>query len=92
MDTWHELRVSRTAKSGILQVDSQRPMEGIAEVFCFCVASEKFHNKVSHLQALLISAGCLAIVKLHMQQKRSSMSVKLALTYWPKLCMPEKNV
>uniref|UniRef100_A0A3B4VHG4 EGF like, fibronectin type III and laminin G domains n=1 Tax=Seriola dumerili TaxID=41447 RepID=A0A3B4VHG4_SERDU len=31
LDTWHELRVSRTAKSGILQVDSQRPMEGIAE-------------------------------------------------------------
>ncbi|KAM4616582.1 pikachurin [Polymixia lowei] len=31
MDTWHELRVSRTAKSGILQVDNQRPMEGIAE-------------------------------------------------------------
>ncbi|XP_068594933.1 pikachurin [Brachionichthys hirsutus] len=31
MDTWHELRVSRTAKSGILQVDSQEPMEGIAE-------------------------------------------------------------
>lgn len=32
MDAWHELRVSRTAKSGILQVDSQRPVEGIAEV------------------------------------------------------------
>uniref|UniRef100_A0A3B4WHW6 EGF like, fibronectin type III and laminin G domains n=1 Tax=Seriola lalandi dorsalis TaxID=1841481 RepID=A0A3B4WHW6_SERLL len=31
LDTWHELKVSRTAKSGILQVDSQRPMEGIAE-------------------------------------------------------------
>uniref|UniRef100_A0A3Q4BDR2 Uncharacterized protein n=1 Tax=Mola mola TaxID=94237 RepID=A0A3Q4BDR2_MOLML len=31
MDAWHELRVSRTAKSGILQVDSQRPVEGIAE-------------------------------------------------------------
>uniref|UniRef100_A0AAQ5YQR5 EGF like, fibronectin type III and laminin G domains n=1 Tax=Amphiprion ocellaris TaxID=80972 RepID=A0AAQ5YQR5_AMPOC len=31
LDSWHELRVSRTAKSGILQVDSQRPMEGIAE-------------------------------------------------------------
>ncbi|TMS03660.1 Pikachurin [Larimichthys crocea] len=31
LDTWHELRVSRTAKSGILQVDSQKPMEGIAE-------------------------------------------------------------
>ncbi|XP_034547111.1 pikachurin isoform X3 [Notolabrus celidotus] len=31
LDTWHELRVSRTAKSGILQVNSQRPMEGIAE-------------------------------------------------------------
>ncbi|XP_058491162.1 pikachurin isoform X1 [Solea solea] len=31
LDTWHELRVSRTAKSGILQVDSQRPREGIAE-------------------------------------------------------------
>uniref|UniRef100_A0A3P8YZJ0 EGF like, fibronectin type III and laminin G domains n=1 Tax=Esox lucius TaxID=8010 RepID=A0A3P8YZJ0_ESOLU len=31
MGAWHELRVSRTAKSGILQVDSQRPVEGIAE-------------------------------------------------------------
>uniref|UniRef100_A0A672I550 EGF like, fibronectin type III and laminin G domains n=1 Tax=Salarias fasciatus TaxID=181472 RepID=A0A672I550_SALFA len=31
LDSWHELRVSRTAKSGILQVDSQRPVEGIAE-------------------------------------------------------------
>ncbi|XP_029916690.1 pikachurin [Myripristis murdjan] len=31
MDTWHELRLSRTAKSGILQVDNQRPMEGITE-------------------------------------------------------------
>uniref|UniRef100_A0A3B3Q675 EGF like, fibronectin type III and laminin G domains n=1 Tax=Paramormyrops kingsleyae TaxID=1676925 RepID=A0A3B3Q675_9TELE len=28
---WHELRVSRTAKSGILQVDNQIPIEGIAE-------------------------------------------------------------
>ncbi|XP_010780370.1 pikachurin [Notothenia coriiceps] len=31
LDKWHELRVSRTAKSGILQVDSQRPIEGITE-------------------------------------------------------------
>ncbi|KAJ0067959.1 hypothetical protein NL108_012678, partial [Boleophthalmus pectinirostris] len=31
LDSWHELRVSRTAKSGILQVDEQRPVEGIAE-------------------------------------------------------------
>ncbi|KAM7416825.1 hypothetical protein PAMA_018745 [Pampus argenteus] len=31
LDAWHELRVSRTAKSGILQVDSQRPQEAIAE-------------------------------------------------------------
>ncbi|KAM6958773.1 pikachurin [Aplochiton taeniatus] len=31
MDTWHELRVLRTAKSGILQVDNQRPIEGMAE-------------------------------------------------------------
>lgn len=31
LDSWHELRVSRTAKSGILQVDTQRPIEGIAE-------------------------------------------------------------
>ncbi|XP_029019587.1 pikachurin isoform X2 [Betta splendens] len=31
LDSWHELRVSRTAKSGILQVDNQRPIEGIAE-------------------------------------------------------------
>lgn len=31
LNTWHELRVSRTAKSGILQVDGQKPVEGIAE-------------------------------------------------------------
>ncbi|XP_034026318.1 pikachurin isoform X1 [Thalassophryne amazonica] len=31
LNTWHELKVSRTAKSGLLQVDSQRPVEGIAE-------------------------------------------------------------
>ncbi|XP_064153393.1 pikachurin isoform X3 [Anguilla rostrata] len=28
---WHELRVSRTAKNGILQVDNQRPVESMAE-------------------------------------------------------------
>uniref|UniRef100_A0A671KDU2 Pikachurin-like n=1 Tax=Sinocyclocheilus anshuiensis TaxID=1608454 RepID=A0A671KDU2_9TELE len=31
MEVWHELRVSRTAKNGILQVDNQRPVEGMAE-------------------------------------------------------------
>uniref|UniRef100_A0A3Q3GWU5 EGF like, fibronectin type III and laminin G domains n=1 Tax=Kryptolebias marmoratus TaxID=37003 RepID=A0A3Q3GWU5_KRYMA len=31
LDSWHELKVSRTAKSGILQVDNQKPIEGIAE-------------------------------------------------------------
>ncbi|KAI5088518.1 pikachurin isoform X1, partial [Silurus meridionalis] len=31
MNLWHDLRVSRTAKSGILQVDNQRPVEGSAE-------------------------------------------------------------
>ncbi|XP_073808036.1 pikachurin isoform X4 [Danio rerio] len=31
MNVWHELRVSRTAKNGILQVDNQRPVEGMAE-------------------------------------------------------------
>lgn len=28
---WHELKVSRTAKNGILQVDQQNPVEGMAE-------------------------------------------------------------
>ncbi|NWY02494.1 EGFLA protein, partial [Nothoprocta ornata] len=28
---WHEIRVSRTAKNGILQVDKQKPVEGMAE-------------------------------------------------------------
>ncbi|XP_018606960.2 pikachurin-like [Scleropages formosus] len=28
---WHELRVSRTARSGILQVDNQVPTEGVSE-------------------------------------------------------------
>ncbi|XP_062399872.1 pikachurin [Sardina pilchardus] len=31
MNSWHEVRVSRTAKSGILQVDNQSPTEGKAE-------------------------------------------------------------
>ncbi|TRY98295.1 hypothetical protein DNTS_032800 [Danionella cerebrum] len=31
MNVWHELRVSRTAKNGILQVDNQRAVEGMAE-------------------------------------------------------------
>ncbi|KAJ8401580.1 hypothetical protein AAFF_G00378970 [Aldrovandia affinis] len=31
MGSWHELRVSRTAKNGILQVDNQTPTEGMAE-------------------------------------------------------------
>ncbi|XP_063051758.1 pikachurin [Engraulis encrasicolus] len=31
MNAWHEVRVSRTAKSGILQVDNQNPTEGKAE-------------------------------------------------------------
>ncbi|KAI7813437.1 putative pikachurin, partial [Triplophysa rosa] len=31
MDTWHDLRASRTAKNGILQVDNQRPVESTAE-------------------------------------------------------------
>nr|XP_060617392.1 pikachurin isoform X1 [Anolis sagrei ordinatus] len=31
LNQWHELRVSRTAKNGILQVDQQTPVEGMAE-------------------------------------------------------------
>ncbi|XP_051875486.1 pikachurin isoform X2 [Pristis pectinata] len=31
LNQWHEVKVSRTAKSGILQVDNQRPVEGMAE-------------------------------------------------------------
>ncbi|XP_061472652.1 pikachurin isoform X2 [Rhineura floridana] len=31
LNQWHELKVSRTAKNGILQVDQQRPIEGMAE-------------------------------------------------------------
>ncbi|GAA6098966.1 pikachurin [Tachysurus ichikawai] len=31
LNMWHDLRVSRTAKSGMLQVDNQRPVEGSAE-------------------------------------------------------------
>ncbi|XP_062874439.1 pikachurin isoform X2 [Trichomycterus rosablanca] len=30
-NVWHDLRVSRTARSGILQVDDQRPVEGSTE-------------------------------------------------------------
>ncbi|XP_053159968.1 pikachurin isoform X2 [Hemicordylus capensis] len=31
LNQWHELKVSRTAKNGILQVDQQKPVEGMAE-------------------------------------------------------------
>ncbi|XP_062905667.1 pikachurin isoform X1 [Mobula hypostoma] len=31
LNKWHEVRVSRTARSGILQVDDQRPVEGTAQ-------------------------------------------------------------
>ncbi|XP_015275647.1 PREDICTED: pikachurin [Gekko japonicus] len=31
LNQWHELKMSRTAKNGILQVDQQRPVEGMAE-------------------------------------------------------------
>ncbi|XP_067838193.1 pikachurin [Heptranchias perlo] len=31
LNQWHEVKVSRTAKNGILQVDDQRPVEGMAE-------------------------------------------------------------
>ncbi|KAJ6656099.1 hypothetical protein lerEdw1_004148 [Lerista edwardsae] len=31
LNQWHELKVSRTAKNGILQVDQQNPVEGMAE-------------------------------------------------------------
>ncbi|ETE69094.1 Pikachurin, partial [Ophiophagus hannah] len=31
LNQWHELKVSRTAKNGILQVDQQTPVEGMAE-------------------------------------------------------------
>ncbi|MBN3289841.1 EGFLA protein, partial [Polypterus senegalus] len=31
LNKWHEMRVSRTAKNGILQVDNQKPVEGMAE-------------------------------------------------------------
>ncbi|XP_070792035.1 pikachurin isoform X2 [Pituophis catenifer annectens] len=31
LNQWHQLKVSRTAKNGILQVDQQTPVEGMAE-------------------------------------------------------------
>ncbi|XP_041041451.1 pikachurin [Carcharodon carcharias] len=31
LNHWHEVKVSRTAKNGILQVDDQQPVEGMAE-------------------------------------------------------------
>ncbi|KAL7989078.1 hypothetical protein Chor_007997 [Crotalus horridus] len=31
LNQWHQLKVSRTAKNGILQVDQQTPLEGMAE-------------------------------------------------------------
>lgn len=48
-DVWHELRVSRTAKNGILQVDNQRPVEGMAEVNSFIL----FENIYSTVQKLV---------------------------------------
>ena len=32
LNEWHELRVWRTGRAGILQVDNQRPAHGLAEV------------------------------------------------------------
>lgn len=47
-DAWHELRVSRTAKNGILQVDNQRPVEGMAEVNTF-ILTEHIYSTVQKL-------------------------------------------
>ncbi len=49
MDVWHELCVSRTAKNGILQIDNQRPVEGMAEVNSFIL----FLNIYSTVQKLV---------------------------------------
>lgn len=72
LDKWHELRVSRTAKSGILQVDSQRPIEGITEVFCFCLRkaavchafTTRGQNKLTHFEKCVCTLlGCAGMGK-----------------------------
>lgn len=57
MNSWHELRVSRTAKSGILQVDAQRPMEGITEVLCFVLSAFKFYFHILMIRAARRCSG-----------------------------------
>lgn len=52
MDAWHELRVSRTAKSGILQVDSQKAVEGFAEVFAGLTTRGQTNSFVRFLQLI----------------------------------------
>lgn len=87
LETWHELRVSRTAKSGILQVDSQRPMEGIAEVLWFffvaysCnMSAERWRNSLTLYTDKFCGAAYLQIwqmqsnilfCKLHLPQSRN---------------------
>uniref|UniRef100_A0A493TY21 Pikachurin n=2 Tax=Anas TaxID=8835 RepID=A0A493TY21_ANAPP len=58
---WHELRVSRTAKNGILQVDKQKPVEGMAEgaftqIKC---SSEIFIGGVPSYDAVKKNSGIL---------------------------------
>ncbi|KAI6058093.1 hypothetical protein LUU34_01036500 [Aix galericulata] len=58
---WHDLRVSRTAKNGILQVDKQKPVEGMAEgaftqIKC---SSEIFIGGVPSYDAVKKNSGIL---------------------------------
>lgn len=57
MDAWHELRVSRTAKSGILQVNSQKPVEGIAEVFYLFIYYQRVSLDLFRLTEVASSSG-----------------------------------
>ncbi|RMC16640.1 hypothetical protein DUI87_06578 [Hirundo rustica rustica] len=53
---WHELRASRTAKNGILQVDKQKPVEGMAEIKC---SSEIFIGGVPNYDDVKKNSGIL---------------------------------
>lgn len=43
MNEWHELRVSRTGREGILPVDNQMPTHSLGEVQTFMEPAENIH-------------------------------------------------
>lgn len=59
---WHELRVSRTAKNGILQVDKQKAVEGMAEVRRTSVPDDSWERGYCFLPVLETKASAQWLV------------------------------